>query len=405
MNTQTALPRILFVDDEPNNLDMFEAAFFEFYDILLAHNAAEAKEVLAVNDVQVIISDQRMPQMNGAALLASARITYPDAVRILVTGFSDIEDAITAINDGKIHRYIKKPWNNTEFKLAIDEALQFYYVHKERDELLHTLEQKVKARTQELEAANQRLEIQNTQLNDLNQEKTEILGIISHDLKNPLSAISGLTDVLQNEEDFKPSAEEKKNIFLQIARAVQRMKELITNLLDADRLESGEMPVRLVTMPAGSMLQILIDDYKTKALAKDLHLHLDIEQEYSVKADEQLYYQVCDNLISNAVKYSPRGNNIWVRMASGTLEDGRKAVRLAVRDEGPGISAEDQKRLFKRFARLSAQPTGGEYSTGLGLSIVKKMVEAMKGKVWCESELGKGSTFIVELPAGEAETA
>ena len=103
--------------------------------------------------------------------------------------------------------------------------------------------------------------------------------------------------------------------------------------------------------------------------------------------------QVLENLVSNAVKYSPPGKNIFVR-----LKRHAEAVRVEVQDEGPGLSAEDQKKLFGKFARLSAKPTGGEHSTGLGLSIVKKMVEAMNGRVWCESELGRGATFIVEFP-------
>jgi signal transduction histidine kinase len=103
--------------------------------------------------------------------------------------------------------------------------------------------------------------------------------------------------------------------------------------------------------------------------------------------------QVLENLVSNAVKYSPPGNAIFVRLKKHT-----QGVRIEVQDQGPGLSAEDQKKLFGKFARLSAKPTGGEYSTGLGLSIVKKMVEAMNGKVWCEGELGQGATFIVEFP-------
>jgi signal transduction histidine kinase len=99
------------------------------------------------------------------------------------------------------------------------------------------------------------------------------------------------------------------------------------------------------------------------------------------------------NIISNAVKYSPHGKNVYVRMKASNEE-----IRIEVQDEGPGISADDMKKLFGKFARLSARPTGGEHSTGLGLSIVKKMVEAMNGKVWCESEVGKGATFIVDLP-------
>jgi signal transduction histidine kinase len=118
-----------------------------------------------------------------------------------------------------------------------------------------------------------------------------------------------------------------------------------------------------------------------------------------VLADKQAFWQVLDNFISNAVKYSPRGKNVWVRTLSRRDESGNLVGRLEVQDEGPGISESDMKKLFGKFARLSARPTGGEHSTGLGLSIVKKMVEAMNGKVWCESELGKGATFIVELPS------
>jgi len=104
--------------------------------------------------------------------------------------------------------------------------------------------------------------------------------------------------------------------------------------------------------------------------------------------------QVLENLVSNAVKYSPPGRDIFVR-----LQRHAQVVRVEVQDQGPGLSAEDQKKLFGKFARLSAKPTGGEHSTGLGLSIVKKMVEAMNGKVWCESEPGHGATFIVEFPS------
>jgi signal transduction histidine kinase len=113
-------------------------------------------------------------------------------------------------------------------------------------------------------------------------------------------------------------------------------------------------------------------------------------------ADEQMLNQILDNIFSNALKYSPHGKSIFVR-----VESRETVVRVEIQDEGEGISPEDMTKLFGKFARLSARPTGGEHSTGLGLSIVKKMVEAMNGKVWCESEVGKGATFIVELPRSE----
>jgi signal transduction histidine kinase len=117
----------------------------------------------------------------------------------------------------------------------------------------------------------------------------------------------------------------------------------------------------------------------------------------NVIVDSNVMVQVVENLVSNAVKYSPPGKSIFVRLTQSP-----DSVRLEVQDEGPGLSAEDQSKLFGKFARLSAKPTGGEHATGLGLSIVKRMVEAMNGKVWCQSEAGKGATFVVQLPALDA---
>lgn len=114
-----------------------------------------------------------------------------------------------------------------------------------------------------------------------------------------------------------------------------------------------------------------------------------------MSADPNVLVQALDNLISNAVKYSPPGKPIVVRQL--TVSD---QIRIEVQDQGPGLTAEDQKKLFGKFARLSAKPTGGEPSVGLGLSIVRRMMEAMRGRVGCESEPGQGATFFVELPVG-----
>ncbi len=142
------------------------------------------------------------------------------------------------------------------------------------------------------------------------------------------------------------------------------------------------------------LLRRSVVQYTPQAEAKAICFSTDYAAESIIAfVDESATMQVIDNIVSNAVKYSPRGKNIFI-----SLQSSEDAVRVEVRDEGPGISKEDMQKLFGKFARLSAQPTGGEHSTGLGLSIVKKMVEAMNGRVWCESELGKGAAFIVELP-------
>jgi len=174
----------------------------------------------------------------------------------------------------------------------------------------------------------------------------------------------------------------------------KRMAEMVQNLLDANRIERGEMQLKVAPTDLATVLNGVIETQRPHATSKQQTIHLEGESIAVVALlDPSITVQVLENLVSIAVKYSPPGKNIFVR-----LKQPPSLARIEVQDEGPGLSAEDQKKLFGKFARLSAKPTGGEHSTGLGLSIVKKMVEAMDGKVWRESELGRGATFIVEFP-------
>src|SRR5882724_4026275 len=173
-----------------------------------------------------------------------------------------------------------------------------------------------------------------------------------------------------------------------------RMAEMVQNLLDSNRIECGEMKLKFAPIELCSVLGSVVEAYRPRAAAKRQTIHLQNgTTPVTVLVDATVIVQVLENLVSNAVKYSPPGKSIHVRLRK--LPD---TVRFEVRDEGPGLDAEDQKKLFGKFARLSAKPTGGENATGLGLSIVKKMVEAMNGRVWCESEPGRGATFVVQLP-------
>ena len=240
-----------------------------------------------------------------------------------------------------------------------------------------------------------------TQLNkhlvELDNEKNEFLGIVAHDLKNPLSGIRMLAKVLHDEHAII-SKEEIQELSNDILNSAGRMFELITNLLDINAIERGAIKVYLCDFDFAMIVKALCDNYLQRAQAKDIVLHFEAaEGLHYTFADQNATIQVLDNLISNAVKYSPHNKNVWVRCSMS----GNNRVRCEVKDEGPGLTEEDKAKLFGKFARLSAQPTGGEHSTGLGLSIVKKMAEAMGGTVWCESEYGHGASFFVELPAAE----
>jgi signal transduction histidine kinase len=178
-----------------------------------------------------------------------------------------------------------------------------------------------------------------------------------------------------------------------IIAASKRMFDLIKNFLDINAIEQGGLRITLTPANVSLVTQMTTHNYFLKAQSKAITLVMDTGNELFGLVDESILVQVLDNLVSNAVKFSPSNRNIYVR-----VKENRDTVRIEVQDEGPGISDADQKKLFGKFARLSAHPTAGESSTGLGLSIVKTMVEAMNGKIWCESKEGFGAAFIMEFP-------
>lgn len=254
----------------------------------------------------------------------------------------------------------------------------------------------------ELWTKNQELESLNNRLEEASREKSEILGIVAHDLKSPLSGIQGLAELVQMGIDEASSQQAAHEIY----RAAERMFLLITNLLNVNAIETGSMAINPVELDLCFAAESIVEEYTLRASAKEIAIVLDTpEKPLYALADEFALPQVIENLVSNAVKYSPQNSTVCVRVRESLPVENATMIRLEVQDEGPGISEKDQEKLFGKFSRLSAQPTGGEHSTGLGLNIAKKIVEAMKGKIWCESELGRGSTFIIELPAAELPAA
>jgi signal transduction histidine kinase len=367
--------RLLIVDDEPGILLLLRNLFSPFYMLQTAQSPQEALKILSDGFYpQVIIADQRMPGMTGAAFLAESRKIVPDAVRVTLTGYSDVKEIIESVNSGAIYRFVGKPWEDAELLETVRLCFEQY---------------DFSTKQMELEAALARAQ-------RLNNEKNDILGIVSHDLKNPISVILGITDLMKSNADFELSLSEYREYSGVVHQTAENMMDLVKELLDEHWLHSEGMEFTLASVSLSGLAPELADSYSDRARQKDITIRTELPsaaENVLVLADEGRLRQAIDNLVSNAVKFSPRGKNVFVRVKSS---DG--CARVEVQDEGPGLSEEDKSKLFGKFVRLSAKPTGGEHSTGLGLSIVKKMVEAMNGKVWCESELGKGATFIVELP-------
>ncbi|MDY0039207.1 MAG: PAS domain-containing sensor histidine kinase [Desulforhabdus sp.] len=236
------------------------------------------------------------------------------------------------------------------------------------------------------------LEEQKIRLEELNQLKNKFLGMAAHDLRSPLTAIRGFSEILLDKESG-PLNEWQREGLQMIHDAGEHMLTLINDLLDVSVIESGKL--ELLLKPA-SLDKLVADRVHLNAIAahvKNTRLHLDCRWRGKANVDYRKLAQVVDNLLSNAVKYSPPNSDILIR-----LEKTNGEARISVKDQGPGIAPEEKKKLFREFQKLSAQPTGGETSTGLGLSISKRIIEAHKGAIDVESEPGAGSTFFFTLP-------
>jgi signal transduction histidine kinase len=264
----------------------------------------------------------------------------------------------------------------------------------------------------EIELTNATLHETNMRLMELDREKDEFLGIVAHDLKNPLAGIMTITGMLRRyrAKMDEPQIDEQ---LLKIERAAARMNESIVNILTVNALERGALALEPSpeARELAPILRAVLEQYAERAQAKGIAILADYgESGIAAFAREEALTSVFDNLVSNAVKYSPHGARVWVRLSA----DGEKA-RFEVADEGPGVADEEVPKLFGKFVRLSARPTGGEHSSGLGLSIVQKIVQAVGGRVWYEpsrasganafDDRASGAKFIVELPRADFRTA
>ncbi len=252
------------------------------------------------------------------------------------------------------------------------------------------LEARVRERTQALDASERRAWEAYARLQDMDRQKNQFLGIVAHDLRNPLNGIVLAAQLLEEEQDQA----RLKTTARKIAKQGLDMSELISRFLDRAVLESGQVNPQFEPLSLARLAREILELHQTQAREKDILLSFDPGGVTpDVEADETFTKAILDNLVSNAIKFSPPGTRALVQLRAG---EGH--LRLSVADQGPGFTLEDQQRLFSRFAKLSAAPTAGEASTGLGLSIVKHMADAMGCQISVDTQPGLGATFHVDFP-------
>ncbi len=383
---------LLAVDDEAEILNSLKRQFRKKYNVYTAENAADGYQVMKETPIHVVISDQRMPKITGTEFFGRIKNEFPDAVRLILTGYSDIEAIIDAINSGNVFRYIIKPWDPGELDSIVAQAFERYRLIMENRNLLQglrraneTLEARVTERTAELEAANKKLV-------SLNEQKDKLLGVAAHDLRTPLSGIIGLVRMLLEYDDLDGKEREK---YLEMIHTVSaNMLDMVSKMLDVAKIKQGKLELSPREVELKTFLAEVVKLNRSIGASKGIFLDCRIDPEAArAHFDPERIEQVLNNLIANAFKFSHPDTSVTIAVTekNGTLE-------FSVSDQGLGIREDELPTIFGEFQRTSTRSTDGAQGAGLGLAICKKIVEEHGGRIGAESRPGEGSCFYFTLP-------
>lgn len=311
------------------------------------------------NAPRLALLDWMMPNMDGIELCQKIKNTekLPFIYVILLTSKNSKEDIVTGLDAGA-DDFLSKPVQPEELRSRLN-------------------------------VGNRILDYQQRLL-ELDEQKNKFLGMAAHDLRNPLTSIIGFSQLLLNTALDNNSKLEFLNIIHQVSN---EMLTTLNDLLDISVIESGKFDLHIKEYDLVELILYRVRLISLTAQQKNIQIQTCLPEKLLLSFDKDRIGQVIDNLMSNAIKYSPKNTTIRVNVS---IEGNQ--VKLLVQDEGVGIPLDKQHRLFGHFAKLGSKPTGGEKSTGLGLAIVKKIIEAHGGTVGVISEPQKGSTFFFTLP-------
>lgn len=249
----------------------------------------------------------------------------------------------------------------------------------------------IKRKNGQLTKQNQIIQKQNSKLSKANSDKNSMISVVSHDLNAPFTSIKMWTQILQS--DISNFTEDQKKALYRIQSSADNGELLIRNILHIEKEEINR-PLNLQFLDISAFLEDVINAHTPQAQQKDIEIVYQHDGKFTeFMCDRYMLNRICENLLSNAIKFSPRGSKVYVK-----LESPADNIVIKVMDEGVGIAPEDIPYIFSKYGKISSMPTEGEYSTGLGLSIVKRLMDELNGKIFCESVLNKGSVFTVVLP-------
>ncbi|WP_218081889.1 hybrid sensor histidine kinase/response regulator [Anthocerotibacter panamensis] len=360
-------PTLLVIDDDWSMRSALVSRLrMEDYVVLEARNGREGLNLIRTIKPEVVLSDWMMPEMDGMELCRTLKAD--EQLRhiyfILVTGRDTIADRVHS-RDGGVDDLLNKPIDVAELLARVRTGLR-----------MHTMQQEILAK--------------NSQLQRLNQFKSDMLAFASHELKTPIAVMRINLEMLRLEDD-----DSLKEEYLSTAeQQVLRLNEMVNTLLDLRRLEEGKLTYKLEPVDLCAIVEAAVQTQSPVARIKRQHIGV-ATTSAPVLADRDKLQHVVENLLNNAIKYSPEESRVLVQMTQGQTD-----IIVGFIDEGPGIPPERQSQLFLRYSQLQGEYSDQRFkSTGLGLILANEFIEGMGGHIGVYSKgVGKGSCFWIQLP-------
>lgn len=371
---------ILYLDDEQVNLDVFEASFDDEYEVLTANNFKKALELLRLNEIKVVITDQRMPDITGIEFIQLTQPLNPHTVFIIISAFPDNDVLLSSINKTSLFRFMVKPWHEFDMRQTIEAAIKLYNSKNEKQKLMLDLQ------------------IANAKAQESDRLKKAFLANLSHEIRTPLNAILGFSSIL----DTAINKEKLKDYKKVIEDSGHQLLSVIEDIITMSELESKNMGANLSGFDLIVFFRNLERRYSALLAGKEIELKIEGINKYkelTVFADKSKLHEVFNQLLNNALKFTEKG-----QVSFGIVR--QESPVFFVRDTGIGIPVDKQKVIFEKFRQENEQVVSRTYGgNGLGLSIAREFVEMQGGNIWVHSEKGKGAAFYFTLPSIRIRTS
>jgi signal transduction histidine kinase/uncharacterized protein (DUF302 family) len=389
-------PVLLAIDDDPDNRAFLTKAISkQGFDVVAAPNATSARRQLDARRPALIFLDVQMPEESGLMLLPQMLRDYPEAVVVMMTAYGSEQVAAEALRGGA-DDYIAKPIDLQRLRELLERNLEKQRLRQERQSLVARLKDSNRYLMRQhaaLRRADEEILQVNRQLEQSNRYKSEFLANMSHELRTPLNAILGFSEILLDATMVLTSGE-RTEFLRNIHSSGQHLLGLINDILDLAKIEAGKMELKTEELQVGDVVQEVTSILEPMARQQGLQLAvLGVTDAGVIKADRSKFKQVLYNLLSNAIKFTPAPGHIAL-----TVKDSADQLTVSVRDTGIGIKSEDLPKLFREFEQIDGSYTRRYQGTGLGLALCRRFVQMHGGRIWAESQFGKGSTFTFTIP-------